>query len=275
MRTFIRWQGNKTKHLNKFIDLIPKYTGRYIEPFLGSGSLLLKLEPEEFIINDINKDLYNTWECIRDQPEQLIESYKTFGEHFKELSNKDKVSYCKSTTLLLNDKVYSLERASDYLLMKHCCFTGDIFSNHKFYFGGLDRNIYINNRYYFLEQNSLNNICSISKFLKQGQLLNKSYEEILYLAEENDFVFLDPPYVEDKRYCFNYNENEVLDNNFLYNLKLQLERLDSKSIKWLMTQADDHLTRTIFNNYNIREYSVYRRSSKKYIKELAIYNYQI
>lgn len=34
MKTFIKWQGNKSKHINKFIKYIPQFTGTYIEPFL-------------------------------------------------------------------------------------------------------------------------------------------------------------------------------------------------------------------------------------------------
>jgi DNA adenine methylase len=46
MRTFISWQGNKSKHINKFIKYIPEFNGKYYEPFIGSGELLLKLEQD-------------------------------------------------------------------------------------------------------------------------------------------------------------------------------------------------------------------------------------
>ena len=35
MKTFIKWQGNKSKHLKKIIPYIPIFSGIYIEPFIG------------------------------------------------------------------------------------------------------------------------------------------------------------------------------------------------------------------------------------------------
>ena len=67
MKTFIRWQGNKSSHINKFIKYIPQYTGTYIEPFVGSGALLLYLQPNKWIINDINKDLVSIWKYLLKQ----------------------------------------------------------------------------------------------------------------------------------------------------------------------------------------------------------------
>ena len=34
MKTFIKWQGNKSKHLNKFIQYVPDEYNTYIEPFI-------------------------------------------------------------------------------------------------------------------------------------------------------------------------------------------------------------------------------------------------
>jgi len=58
MKTFIRWQGNKSKHINKFIEYIPEFTGTYIEPFVGSGALLLKLQADTKQIKEIFKEYH-------------------------------------------------------------------------------------------------------------------------------------------------------------------------------------------------------------------------
>lgn len=65
MKTFLKWSGNKTQHLNKIIQYVPKEFGTYIEPFVGSGAMFLKLQPKKWIINDINKDLINVWKNIQ------------------------------------------------------------------------------------------------------------------------------------------------------------------------------------------------------------------
>ena len=58
LKTFVKWSGNKSKHLKYILPHIPKFE-RYIEPFVGSGALFLKLQPDKWIINDLNKDLIN------------------------------------------------------------------------------------------------------------------------------------------------------------------------------------------------------------------------
>lgn len=191
MKTFIRWQGNKSKHINKFIQYIPHFTGTYIEPFLGSGALLLKLQPKKWIVNDINKDLINIWKYVKNNPQSIIDTFTEFGTYFKPLSKEDKVKYCKEITSKIESMPYDIKRASMYLLMKFCSYTGDIIYNNKFFFKSLDQNIFIRNNYPFLLQNNYDNINQVSQFLntKSGKFFNKSYEKILDKAKEGDFVF--------------------------------------------------------------------------------------
>ncbi len=95
MKTFVRWSGNKSKHLNKFIQYVPEFSGTYIEPFLGSGALFLKLQPEKWLVNDLNKDLINIWNQVKDNPKSIIKEFKEFAKIFIPLSKKEKKTYCK------------------------------------------------------------------------------------------------------------------------------------------------------------------------------------
>ena len=154
---------------------------------------------------------------------------------------------------------------------------GDIIRNKNFYFHGLDLPILINNRYFFLEQNTYNNIQLVSQFLntKSGKIFNKSYEKILDKAKEGDFVFLDPPYIETHNYRFNYNKDEVLDETFIQQLFIQVKKLDDRKVKWLMTQADTQQIKDTFKEYTIKKFEVYRMGSKSYTDELLIMNYEM
>jgi DNA adenine methylase len=277
MKTFIRWQGNKSKHINKFIQYIPHFTGTYIEPFLGSGALLLKLQPKKWIVNDINKDLVHIWKYVKSDPQGIIDIFTEFGTYFKPLSKDDKVKYCKEITSKIESMPYDINRASMYLLMKFCAYTGDIIVNNNYTFMGLDKNIFIRNNYPFLLQNNYNNIQLVSQFLnnKSGKIFNKSYEKILDKAKEGDFVFLDPPYIDTHKYDFNYNKDEVLDESFIQELYIQLKKLNERNVKWLMTQADTQQIKDVFKDYTIKKFEVYRMGSKSYTDELLIMNYTI
>ena len=277
MKTFIKWQGNKSKHINKFIKYIPPFTGTYFEPFLGSGALFLKLQPKKWIINDLNKDLINIWNHVKNNPEEIIKIFKEFEPQFKPLSKQDKVKYCREITSKIESLPYDINRASYYLLMKFCVYMGDIIHNNKFYFSSLDIYLYLKNKYPFLEQNNYNNLLQVSHFLNNtyGKIFNKGYEQILDKSKEGDFVFLDPPYIENHKYIFNYNKDEVLDDSFIQTLYQQVKKLDSKNVKWLMTQADTKQIRNTFKEYTIKTFQVYRMGSKSYVNELLIMNYTI
>jgi site-specific DNA-adenine methylase len=65
------------------------------------------------------------------------------------------------------------------------------------------------------------------------------------MAKRNDFVFLDPPYIEDFDYQINYNIGEDLSNKFLSKLLDEVKKLDLKGVKWLMTQTDTPIVRSM------------------------------
>ncbi len=272
MKTFIRWQGNKSRHINKFKEWIPEFSGTYIEPFLGSGALFLYLQPERWIINDLNKDLINIWKTVRDYPNTIIKEFKKFSKKLVLLSRDDKLLLCKKITLNINELSYNTKRAIMYILMLYCAYFPSLLFKNKFYFHWLSTNL-SNNKYTFNREKYYNNINKISTFLQNGDIYNKSYEEILQKAKKDDFVFLDPPYIEEHDYRFTYNKDERLDSSFLKNLLKQVKQLDNKNVKWLMTQSDTEEVRKLFKEYRIKTFKVYRTSKKDYVNELLIMNY--
>ena len=68
----IRRSGNKSKLVKKILPFIPDYNGTYIEPFVGTGAVFLNLEPQKWIINDINKELIDAWKLVRDDLDFFI-----------------------------------------------------------------------------------------------------------------------------------------------------------------------------------------------------------
>ena len=226
LKTFIKWSGNKSKHLKHILPFIPSSYKTYIEPFVGSGALFLNLQPKKSIINDLNKDLINCWESVKNNPLDILKIFDTFGKIFKPLDNKDKVVLCREITASIEMSNYDYNRAAIFMLMKFCGYNGHIFVNNKFLFGSLDMNIYINDRFFFLEEPMSRNIFEVSKYLNNTDcsIYNKDYKTILSKAKKGDFVFMDPPYVESHNYQFNYNKDEKLDINYS-TLKINHEKV--------------------------------------------------
>jgi DNA adenine methylase len=275
MKTFIRWQGNKSRYLKHILPLIPHNYKKYIEPFVGSGAVFLALQPTKWIINDKNKDLIQLWNILRRQPSYLINEIKAFVEHFNTLTQDEKLQYCKAQTQLIPTLRPSKRRACLWLLMRFCAFMGHILQNGKYIFPALEHRIYHDKKIYFSSQKYFDVLKNIHTFMKMGQgdIYCDDYKTILKKAERGDFVFLDPPYIEAHDYQFNYIHGERISHNILNDLYQQLKMLDSRGVKWMMTQADTPDVRQTFGNYNIQSFTVYRLRSKQHKNELIIRNY--
>jgi DNA adenine methylase len=237
--------------------------------------LLLNLQPNDWIINDINKDLINCWESVKNNPNYLALQYKKHVTKLKVLSKKQKQDYCKVLTSKIEKMLLTKRRAATYLLVKHCAYMGNIYVNNKMFFSGLDMHIYIENKFTFVSAKALNNLFNISNFLKdtKGKIYNQDYKKVLKKAKSGDFVFLDPPYFEeDHSYDFQYNLNEKL-NKMETDLLQELKKLDDKNVMWMMTQSDTKKNRKLYEKYHIKKIKVCRYLSMKSKYELVIRNY--
>lgn len=237
---------------------------------------MLTLEPDKWIINDLNKDLILIWKCIKQDPETIIKMFKTFGKTFKPLTKQDKIDKCTNIIKKFDHMKYDIKRAGLYMLMKYCSFMGNIIKNNKYFFNGLEMNIYVNN-YPFLKESNYNNLLDASDYLNvtNGKIYNKDYTVILDKAKKGDFVFLDPPYLEQHNYNFNYNKDEIINEVFIQKLLKEIKKLDKKGVKWMMTQANTTQIRKIFKDYTIKTFKAYRASKKTHVNELIIMNYSI
>lgn len=61
----IKYRGGKSKEIPHIMQHIPRFAGRYIEPFFGGGALFFHLEPRQAIINDINTKLIDFYRGVR------------------------------------------------------------------------------------------------------------------------------------------------------------------------------------------------------------------
>jgi DNA adenine methylase len=216
----------------------------------------------------------NIWKYVKDNPKTIIKNFETFGKMFKPLSKENKNNKCKEIIKKFDHMKYDIKRASLYMLMKYCSFMGNIMKNNKYFFNGLEMNIYVDN-YPFLKEANYTNLLNVADYLNdtKGKIYNKDYKEILEKAKKGDFVFLDPPYLEKHNYNFNYNKDEIINELFIKNLLKELKKLDKRGVNWMMTQANTTQIRKIFKDYPIKIFKVYRASKKTHVNELIIMNY--
>lgn len=278
MKPFIKRPGNKIKYVKTICPLFPSSYKTYIEPFVGTGAIFLHTQPKKWIINDLNRQVFLSWSVIPDNSIQIIKKLKQYRKNTKDLDNSEMLLFAKNIRdKILKSKKETIELVILYLILINIIYKGTFNSSEKeMKFYSIDLNISrdgkvprcFSNRYY-------ENLRTISQYLNlnPGKILNEDYKKVLKLARKDDFVFLDPPYIEDHDYQFKYNNDEKLDGTFIVGLKKECKLLDGKKVKWLMTQADTMDIREAFKEYNISEYQVYRGMSNMYKTELIIKNY--
>lgn len=221
-KQIIKWSGSKRSQANLICNKISnKHFDSYNEPFCGSASVLIELlnrkEKERFYkfqCSDINKDLINLWNFIKEQPEKLIEEYKKHHIKF----NSSDIQHRKDYFELVRNKYNQEHNPIDFMFIMRTTTNGmpRYNSNGKF-----------NNSCHFsrpgINPDTLKDIIlNASDLLNENNVIFKhcSFEEYSNYTSD-DFFYLDPPYNATKgMYYGNFNSNLFFEwinqNNFTY-----------------------------------------------------------
>jgi DNA adenine methylase len=79
MRSALKWAGGKKKVVHEIASLLPtRGKKRLVEPFVGGGSVFLNLDFDEYLLIDMNKDLINLFNIIKNQPANFIGDAQKF-----------------------------------------------------------------------------------------------------------------------------------------------------------------------------------------------------
>ena len=72
----LKWVGGKRQLMGEIEKVLPKTYTTYYEPFIGGGAVLFELQPKKAVINDVNSELINLYNVIKDDVELLIEDLR-------------------------------------------------------------------------------------------------------------------------------------------------------------------------------------------------------
>jgi len=70
----LKWPGGKRKLAATIARFLPDTFGTYFEPFFGGGAVFFWLRPGKAVLSDVNPNLIQCYEAIRDDPERVIEA---------------------------------------------------------------------------------------------------------------------------------------------------------------------------------------------------------
>ena len=83
MKPFLKWAGGKRWLVENENFVLPRYSGRYIEPFLGSGAVFFSHEPDDAILSDTNTRLIETYRALKEDHERLLGILKSYQKSYK------------------------------------------------------------------------------------------------------------------------------------------------------------------------------------------------
>ena len=218
----IKYRGGKSKEIPNIMVYIPRFRGRFIEPFLGGGALYFHLAPREAIINDINEKLIKFYLGVRDNYSKVREELDELEVLYTQYRNEFDALKAKHP----NDRVEDKNESMYYHLRAQ--FNG----TEKQYYTDATLYYYINKTAYsgmirynanggfnvpFGRYPNLNTdavTLKHSTLLKRAKIFNVDYSQIFKMATKDDFMFLDPPYdctfsdYGNQEYKDGFNEEE-------------------------------------------------------------------
>ncbi|MBF1359184.1 DNA adenine methylase [Mogibacterium diversum] len=267
----LKWVGGKRQLLSEIIPLIDESCDNYVEPFIGGGAVLFRLQPKKAIINDYNTELINVYRTVRDDLDGLVallkkhEKYNS-SDYYYEVRALDRTPDF--------DKMSNSEKAARIIYLNKTCYNGLYRVNSLGQF---------NSPYgKYKNPNIVNEVVlrAISKYLNGNEISIRSgdYKDVLNDIEKNSFVYLDPPYmpISSSSSFTGYTEG-----GFGYDkqveLKEECDKLNSKGVHFLQSNSDCEEIRELYKAYRIKVVKAKRAinsDAKKrgQINEVLIYN---
>lgn len=261
---FLKWAGGKTQLLNELLARAPKEFNSYYEPFLGSGALFFALTPHKAYLGDINDELINVFEVVRDKPDELVSS---LAKHI----NTSEAFYL--TRALNPNDLSTVERASRFIYLNRTCFNGLYRVNKQGKFNVPFANYKNPN---FVQELKIK---SASKALKHADIRHESYVNLLKDAQPGDFIYIDPPYHPAGGYSdFKRYNKEGFSEEDQKKLALLYEELHKKGCKVMLSNSDTPFTRKLYSKWNIATLQAKRMinsdaSKRGVVTEILVTNY--
>lgn len=293
VKPFLKWAGGKGQLLPEIERYYPFNNGKvtkYAEPFVGGGAVLFdilcKYNLDAVYISDINIELINTYQIIRDSIDEMITALTVLQSEFVPMDTEKRRAFYlakreRFNTLKVNcDKAVNIEKASLMVFLNKTCFNGLYRVNRRGLFNvpmGAYRNPVICDEY---------NLRAVSEKLKRVTIVCGDYRESSAFIDEHTFVYFDPPYrpIADTASFTAYTEN-------LFNDAAQIElagffhEMHQRGAKVVISNSDPKNTNTedmffdnIYSLYRIKRVEATRMINCKgeargRIKELLISNF--
>ena len=294
IRPFVKWAGGKGSlipQLNNFYpyELKNGIIERYIEPFVGGGAVLIdilqKYDVQEAYAFDINIDLINSYNVIKNNVEDLITNLKQMETEYLQLEQEERKNYFYNkrdeyNNYTLKENEQNIQRAAQFIYLNRTCFNGLYRVNKAGKFNvpmGSHKNPTI------CDEENLRNL---SKLIQNVQFQYGDYKRSMEYVTENTVMYFDPPYrpLNVTSGFTSYTKEDFNDDNQRelaefyrelneQNVKLMLSNSNPKN-----TNKEDTFFDNIYQGFNIDEIYASRMinansKGRGKISEILVTNY--
>jgi len=193
MVPFLKWAGGKRWFVAEHAELLRRDAHRYVDPFLGGGAVFFHVKPARAILSDLNGDLIETYQALRDEPREV---WKNLRSHQRQHSKEH--YYLVRQQRLRN----SARRAARFIYLNRTCFNGLYRVNRDGAFnvpkGTRDSVLLLTDDFE-----------TTAGILRSAFLTTRDFAETISECTEGDFLYVDPPYTvrHNKNSFLRYNED--------------------------------------------------------------------
>lgn len=212
----VKWAGSKRRVASQLHALWPPGRTRYLEPFVGGGSMLPGRPAPQALAGDLLPELIDLWGRIQRDPDDLARHYAAC---WHERQARGGVVYDE-----VRQRFNAQRSGADLLVLSRWCVNGLI----RFNRAGDFNNSLHHTRPGIAPSRLAGILAAWSVSLQDVAFRAADYRETLADAGRRDAVFLDPPY----RHTRGRYQPGGIDPDALFG---ELERLNHLGVPWMLT----------------------------------------
>ena len=279
MKPILKWPGGKgqvLEELKKYITPELLDGNRYIEPFIGGGALAFDLEHPNTTISDLNFELTNLYQIVRDEPEKLIWRLQGHQEdhcedHYYEVRAWDREADFANLPPVV--------RAARTIYLNKTCFNGLYRVNSKGYFNSPLGRSSSGKAPDIVQADAIRDL---SRFLQTVDIRTGDYRTVVndWKLMPGDVIFLDPPYDPGEEIStsgFVSYQKEGWTREDLMLMKSECDYWSRLGAKIVITNNDTEFVRNLFSDWEIHPVevrrSINRNGDSRKGREVIITNY--
>jgi len=259
-KPFLKWVGGKTQIIDSVLERIPEELMNYHEPFLGGGSVLLavlsrKRPTGSIYASDANKRLIQLYKHIQSNLDEFLAECKSILDEYKQCPIQKGVRNAKTREVGMTstESYYYMSRfeynrlcsegydtiriSALFLFLNKTCFRGVYRENSH---GAFNTPYGHYKTHEFYDEAALRNV---SALIQGVSFQHQPFEASLARISQDDFVYMDPPYVPETATSFvGYNADGFPAESH----KKLFDMCKALSCRFLLSNSDVALLHTTF-----------------------------